>query len=159
MSFDLIRRRDPIATAMLDLRKNFDDMFGRFWSYPALSNEPLAWTPHAETFLEKGKYHLKLHLPDINPKDVKIEVTGNQLVVTGERKEEKQLQDRTYFECEVMYGNFERTFTLPEGIKAEAVEAVYDKGVLEITAPVSEKALPKKIEVKVPIELARKSAA
>lgn len=49
---------------------------------------------------------------------------------------------------EIVYGGFQRTFELPAGVQAEKLTAEYHNGVLEITAPVTEAALPRKIEIK-----------
>jgi HSP20 family protein len=145
-------RRDPFLQDLVDFRRSFDDLFSRFleptsrsWSSEQIST---AWLPPVETYIDQNKYHIRLGLAGVEPKDVNIEVHGNELYVSGERKRENQVSDEKYMHREFSYGSFQRVVPLPEGIDNDKVEANYNNGVLEITAPLSQKALPRRIEVK-----------
>ena len=102
---------------------------------------------------------LRLDVPGIDPKDPEsIEVTVDRgiLSVTVKRNEERTGTDR-FFVRERRMGTFTRRMRLPENLNADAVEASYDKGVLEVRIPVLEQAKPRKIEVRqadAPTELA-----
>ena len=93
---------------------------------------------------------LRLDVPGIDPKDPEsIEVTVDRgiLSVTAKRHEERTGTDR-FFVRERRMGTFTRRMRLPENLNADAVEASYDKGVLEVRIPVLEQAKPRKIEVR-----------
>jgi HSP20 family protein len=120
---------------------------GREWA--GTSEAPL-WTgysPLMESYVEGKTLHIKADLPGIDPKDVEIVVEGRQLTLKGERKAEQETQNGNYFQREVRYGRFARTFPLPEGVKAEDIQAAYRNGVLEISVPLQESLVAKQIPV------------
>ena len=84
-------------------------------------------------------------LPGIDPKDVHVDLHQNVLTITGERtlNEEKSEQHVS----EIGYGRFERSFTLPDNVASEKVNAHFENGMLELTLPVSEAAKPRRIEI------------
>ncbi len=93
---------------------------------------------------------LRLDVPGIDPKDPEsIEVTVDRgiLSVTVKRHEERTGTDK-FFVRERRMGTFTRRMRLPENLNADAVQASYDKGVLEVRIPVLEQAKPRKIEVR-----------
>lgn len=151
MAFGSLLRRDsdPWFRELMDIRKTFDELFGRAFSRPSegwLTEG--TWAPPVESYVEKGTLHVRMPMPDIDPKDVTVEVRGNQLRVAGEARQQKEAPERNYLTREFSYQGFERVVTLPEGVKTDALTANYTKGMIEITAPVAEKAMPRKIEIK-----------
>ena len=76
----------------------------------------------------------------INYYDEKIRDYNNQLNVISE-----EIKREDYLLNEVSYGSFERTLTLPEGVKADNVHASYKNGILEVTMPAEKAALPRKV--------------
>ena len=90
---------------------------------------------------------IKVDLPGVNPKDVHLTFEGGYLIIEGERKRIHEVEESSILRDEVCYGAFRRSLYFPEGIKADQIKAKYHDGVLEITAPLDEKLLPKKIEV------------
>jgi HSP20 family protein len=105
--------------------------------------------PPVESFRQNGSFVVKMDIPGVDPKDVHLSVEEGCLSVEGERKRPAGVEESTVWEEDVCYGPFRRTLHIPQGIKAEQIEAKYHDGILEITAPVEEKYLPKKIEVQV----------
>jgi len=79
-------------------------------------------------------------------------VEDNQLTLKGERKAEQEQQNGNRLAQEVQYGAFARTFTLPEGVMAEELQARYHNGVLEMTVPLPAAKLPKKVPVQIKSE-------
>jgi HSP20 family protein len=75
-------------------------------------------------------------------------VSGNRLTVAGKREEEKKHETETYFSYERSYGTFTRSFTLPEGIESDKVQASLKDGVLSILVPKKPEAQPKKVAIK-----------
>ena len=102
-----------------------------------------AWVDNNEK-----KYHLSIAIPGMDLKDLQIDLQGNNLTVSGEHKSEGEKKDANYLEREFSLGRFERLITLPEGVDTEKLSAEYNNGVLEISAPLSASALPKRIEIK-----------
>lgn len=100
-----------------------------------------AWAPEVEVFTRNGNLVVRADLPGLTEKDVTVEVADNLLTITGERKQEKEVGDESYFACERTYGTFTRTIALPEGAKHAETKAIFKNGVLEVTMPV-----PKAVE-------------
>lgn len=154
-------RRDPFLQDLLDFRRSFDDVFQRIFASPYGEwgrEAPTAWMPPIELYTEKDKIHARAALPGVKPEDVNVQVHHNQLTISGERKQEKEVKEEQFLQREMSYGRFERTITLPEGVNTDKVEASYHDGVLDITLPLAEKAMPRRIEVK-PGEPGKKLAA
>lgn len=110
--------------------------------------------PTADVFARNGDMVVRIDLPGVDPKDIKVKLEEDELVVMGERKADKEIKEEGYYRKESTYGIFERHMTLPKGIKESEIKAEYDNGVLEISIPKTPKAetLPKakEIPVKVP---------
>jgi HSP20 family protein len=114
-----------------------------------------------EAYVDKEgkKYVCRVTLPGVEPKDVQVHAQGNLLTIHGERKFTRNVKEVEFVEQEVTYGVFERTLTLPEGVVIDKLMAEYVNGVLEITAPVTAGALPRKIEIKMAAPLVKQIAA
>ncbi len=107
------------------------------------------WRPRIDVMEHADSFVIKAELPGVNRNDVKITVRENILTIKGEKKQEKEEKDKSYHRVERSYGSFERSFTLPSGVKNDKIDATYKDGVLTITLPKVEEAKPKEIEVKV----------
>ena len=107
------------------------------------------FTPPVEVCTDRNRnnYCIRVALPGVKPDEVNLEVHGNTLAISGERKFEDQREENEYLQREFSYGRFERTITLPEGVDTNNVRANFDNGMLEITAPISESARPRRIQV------------
>ena len=106
------------------------------------------WLPAAEGRIEDGAYVIQLAMPGVDPKDVQVSWMNNVLTIKGERKADHDTTGKDYFVRELAYGEFQRTFELPEGIDVTRVEAKYANGMLEVKVPAPHVATPKMIEVK-----------
>jgi HSP20 family protein len=114
--------------------------------------------PPIETWIdaEDKRFHLTMPLPGIKPQALNITLQGNRLTFSGEQKEEEDNSKKSYLEREYSYQHFVRTITLPNGVEGDKLTAELNDGILELTAPIADSALPKKIEIK---DAAAKSAA
>ena len=146
------------------LRHEIDDLFNRFFELgggwmPGLLRERVF--PTLESFYKEGKFVVRAELPGIDPKDVDISVVGNQLIIKGERKIEKDIKEKDYIMMEHAYGSFMRSITLPEGVDTTKVHAKYHDGVVDLTMPCAEAIAPKKITIEIgsPEEKVFKKAA
>jgi HSP20 family protein len=113
---------------------------------------PAGWSatlnaPSCDVKEADGHYLVAMDIPGMNKDDIKIELADNRLSVSGERKEEKEEKKKGTFRSERFYGSFERTFTLPEGVKSENIATEYKDGVLRIAIPKTEASKPKQIKV------------
>jgi HSP20 family protein len=149
-----LARRESTLDDLFDFRRNFDNIFNRvlggFTSTGERSARTLVAVPPIEAWVdkEKKKYHVSIAVPGMDPKDLQVDLQGNNLTVSGEHQADEEKKEADYLQREFAYGRFERTVVLPEGVDTRNLTAEYNNGVLEITAPLSENALPKRIEVK-----------
>lgn len=161
--------RDNFLSDLFEFRRDFDDIFNQMLSLKPSLREQLSvdapyslvpFVPAVEAYVDKEakKYICHVSLPGIEPKDIEINLQGNLLRIKGEKKITKTLKEVEVKHSEFVYGSFERTLTLPEGVASDKLVAEFRNGVLEITAPVAVAALPRKIEVKT-VPLAKQAAA
>jgi len=107
------------------------------------------FAPSIEVREEADKFTLHADLPGLKKEDFNISVQGNQLILKGERKSEKESKEKGYFYSERYYGAFSRAFEFPTEIETDKVKAAYKDGVLELTLPKAESAKPKQIQIEV----------
>ena len=108
-----------------------------------------SFAPAVDVYEDEHNVALKIEVPGIDEKDIDIRVENNLLTVHGERKIEKEEKEENFRRVERQYGSFTRTFTLPNTVDTENVQANYDKGVLKINLPKKAEAKPKQIKVNV----------
>jgi HSP20 family protein len=137
------------------MERRMEDLFDRFFGerFPSLweAERPFwrgeGWLPAVESRIENGELIVKADLPGIDPKEVSISVTGNQLTIEGERKHEEKEEKKDYFYRELQYGKFSRTMTLPAGVDAEKIKATYKDGVLHVRMPAPKELASKRIQI------------
>jgi len=149
-----LAKRQHTFNELFDLRSSFDHLMNRFLNHSTSTEDRSAKlmfaVPPIEAWVdnEKKEYHLSIAVPGIDPKEVQLNLHGHNLTVTGEHKSSEEKKEADYLEHEFSYDRFARTIVLPEGVEADKLTAEYKNGVLEVTAPLSESALAKKIEIK-----------
>jgi HSP20 family protein len=125
----------------------FQDAVSRLLSEPA-SGRP--WAPPVDILETENELVLKADLPDVDLKDIDIQVENGTLTFRGERKfEKREGGNQGYHRLERSYGSFVRCFSLPETVDAGQVGAAYKNGVLTISMPKQEVAKPRSIKVKI----------
>jgi len=146
-------RFNPVKD-LLEMEREFSKLFNSFGrrfldtnSKEELDN--IVWMPLADISEDKDNFSIKMDIPGIKKDDVKISFSDGQLSISGERKEEKDSKDTTFHRVERTYGKFYRSFNLPQKIRYDQIEAVFNDGQLLVTIPKSEEAKPKEIEIKV----------
>ena len=107
------------------------------------------WAPMVDITENKDAFVIKAELPGIRKEDVKVSVQDGVLTLQGERNYENTTDDDKRHRVERFYGHFSRSFTLPEHVDDENIQANYQDGVLQLTLPKQEKAKPRAIEVEV----------
>jgi len=134
------------------LRHEFDDLLERFgFERGGLFKEwqSTSLRPAMESYVDGDKFTVRVELPGVDPKDVDVKVASGVLTVRGSREEKHETKKRDFFRREFRYGSFERAISLPEGMKAEDLKATFHDGVVELTAPMPEEALPKEVKVQI----------
>jgi HSP20 family protein len=141
-------RWEPFA-GFGNFRSLFDDLFednrGRALTQPGRST----WYPAVDVLESKDSYLIRAELPGMKKEDIKIEIKEGTLVLSGERKSEQPAEGVEYRHVERVSAKFWRSFSLPDTVKHDAIEAAYKDGVLEIRVPKAEEAKPRQIEVTV----------
>jgi HSP20 family protein len=150
---NIVRSRD-VFEELFDFRRDFDGLFNRFLTGTASRGgqtlAPLATVPPIEVRIDNSdqKYHMRMALPGVDPKDVHINLQGRRLTISGAHKNQEEKKDSNYVQREFSYEQFERVIPLPEGLDTDQVNAEFDNGVLEIAIPIGASALSKPVEIK-----------
>ena len=136
------------------------DRFGGGFVFPSLRRmfdiepalrSPFAFSTPAIDMSEDDKaYKISAELPGIDAKDIDVSVSGDMLILKGEKRQEREEKDKNCHFSERSYGSFQRAFELPASVDRNKVAADFSKGVLTITLPKTAEAQrpAKKIEVK-----------
>jgi HSP20 family protein len=160
-----VKKASPAQTNVPDVWHSFrgemDRLFDRF-GFPSLRRmfdvEP-SWraassfsfsAPAIDMSEDEKAYKISAELPGIDAKDIDVSVSGDTLLLRGEKRQEKQEKDKNYHFSERAYGSFQRSFQLPPSVDRDRVAADFSKGVLTITLPKTAEAQKpqKKIEIK-----------
>jgi HSP20 family protein len=151
MTTGTITRWDPFRE-LEDFRHGLSSFFGRSLA-PRKEKDGEEWTadwsPLVDIEEDDKEYLIKAELPAVKKEDVHVSVENGVLMIRGERKMEKEETKKKYHRVERVYGNFIRSFALPEDAESDRVHAEFKDGILKVHLPKSEKAQPKPIEVKV----------
>jgi HSP20 family protein len=145
--------RENLFRDLFDFRQDFDEIFNRMLAGFPMTTEPtlrtVGFTPLADAWIDPDtkKFYLRIAVPGVDPKDVKLEVQNNALRIAGERKTIETKKEVNFLNREFTYGTFERVLPLPEGVDIDKLIAEFNHGVLEINAPLMTAALPRRIEI------------
>ncbi|MBL19708.1 MAG: molecular chaperone Hsp20 [Flavobacteriaceae bacterium] len=141
---NLIRRTsNPLFPSLLD------EFFGSDMPFSALSNR--SHVPSVNISETDTNFELALAAPGKTRKDFNVELDDHVLTVSSESKHEDESKMDQYTRREYRYDNFQRSFRLPETVDTAGIKAKYDNGILTISLPKHEEAIPepkKQIEIK-----------
>jgi len=143
-----IARFEPFrgfSTVQDQVNRLFNDTFRTQGEDSALTT----WAPAVDIYETPNELVVKADLPDVNEKDIDIRVENNLLTIRGERKFEKSVSEDNYLRVKRTYGSFSRSFSLPNTVNAEAIQAEYKNGVLTVTLPKREESKPRQVKVTV----------
>ncbi|MBX3279944.1 MAG: Hsp20/alpha crystallin family protein [Acidobacteria bacterium] len=107
------------------------------------------WTPPVDIFEADGGIVLKVELPEVNQNDIDIRIDGQRLIISGRREPDPAVPGDRYYRVERRYGRFARSFTLPDAVDRDRIEASYNGGVLKLAMPRRAEKQPRTISVKV----------
>ncbi len=155
-----IKQPTPLASAIPDIlqifRTEMDRLVDRFTTpfgiapLSALRSDPAFRIPNPAVDIteDDASFKFTAELPGLTEKDVQVSLAGNTLVIKGEKLQEREEKDKGVHLSERAYGEFQRSFLLPEGADGERIDARFANGVLTLIVPKTAQAAPKKIEVK-----------
>jgi HSP20 family protein len=129
----------PIFGLRREIDRLFDDTFVR---------DGYSWSPAVDIKETNNELRLDLELPGLKPEDVEITADNGLLTIRGEKKgERKEGEDNRYHLVERSYGSFMRSFTLPQGVDENQIQAEFNNGILSIRIPKTALPQPKKIQI------------
>jgi HSP20 family protein len=131
----LSRRTERVPSVFEDLFKPWNEWFdnGGFWG--RVMN-----VPAVNIIEDKNAYQVSLAVPGMKKEDFKIDVDGNMLTISSEKQENREEKEKKFTRKEYSYSSFSRSFTLPEEVNQEKINASYEDGVLKISLPCKEEA-------------------
>ncbi|HEX4441208.1 MAG TPA: Hsp20/alpha crystallin family protein [Thermoanaerobaculia bacterium] len=106
-----------------------------------------AWVPPVDIAEDKDRILITAELPGFQDNEISIQTENGMLSISGERKFERDNTDRNYHRVERSYGQFVRSFSLPNNVDRERIQATFRDGLLEIDLPKREDAKPRQIPV------------
>jgi HSP20 family protein len=138
------------ARELDSFQQEVNRLFGTFFDSQAGAGtvrRARRWVPAVDLVEREDHYVLRADLPGITEEDVKIEVEDDVLTVSGERKSEHEETRDGYRRFERVFGSFSRTLRLPEGVDADAIQADFDNGVLEVRIPKPQEREPHRVAI------------
>ncbi|TAE84367.1 MAG: Hsp20/alpha crystallin family protein [Bacteroidetes bacterium] len=96
------------------------------------------FTPRVDVLEKSASFELHVSLPGLSKDQINVDVNKNQLTISGERKAIEVKEGERFHLNESYYGKFSRTFTLPENVNKDAVEASFEHGILTVSLPKTE---------------------
>ncbi|MGZ6480281.1 MAG: Hsp20/alpha crystallin family protein [Bdellovibrionales bacterium] len=141
-------RMEEPARLLTRLQNDFERLFRDFSeTRPSTAFATEEFYPTCELNENKSSYIMKFDMPGVKKDDVKIELDGNQLTVSAERREEKKSEDHRSRYSEISYGSYQRSFTLPSAVDDKKVDAKFENGELTLTMPKIESSKAKQIAI------------
>jgi len=144
--------RSPNGSALWDnlftTRRELDRVLDRFVTGDA-PTAATVWAPVVDIRETADEIRVLAELPGLEPEHVDVSIENNVLTIAGEKKHEVEegKEDGAFHLIERRYGRFERSFTLPRTVDADAISARFENGVLTVTLPKAEAAKPRRVQV------------
>lgn len=149
----LERFADEIDSVFTDFglgRSWLTPRFGRGWfGRPTYAGVQM-WSPAIEVHQQSNELVIRAELPGIKKNDVNVDVSDDEITISGERRQEQETERGGVYRSERRYGSFSRTIPLPEGAIGDQAKATFKDGVLEIRvpAPPEQVARGRRLEIK-----------
>ncbi len=147
MADKFLSRWEPFRD-MLSLRADMDRLFKSLFGEIPEEREGF-WAPVLDIEEDSDNIMVRAEIPGMKKEDIKVSVRNNVLTISGERKQEKEMKNKTYHRVERYYGKFRRTITLPSEVETDQIKASYKDGVLMVTLPKPESKKPQQIDVEI----------
>jgi HSP20 family protein len=141
-----VLRWDPFQD-LLSLQDEMNRVFDRAAGRSTRDQAMRAWAPALDIAERRDAYLVAVELPGVNPDDIDVTLENNLLTIQGERRQAQDSSEQRFHRIERAYGTFRRSVSLPSSVQADAIQASYDNGVLQLLVPKAEQAKPKKIAI------------
>lgn len=145
--FSVRRRRNggsffaPFGELQREINEAFEDVWKGFDVTPSKGERRLVdIVPTTDVAETDSEIVVTVELPGIDEKDVDVTVSENRLTIKGEKKTDREEKDKSFHMMERSYGAFQRSLALPEEADTNKADAKFDKGVLTVSIPKTEKA-------------------
>lgn len=148
MSTALSNRPRQLLRPFQALRDEFEQMFKNFstdWDEKWMASD---FNPPCDLSETPDAYQVRLDVPGLKPEDIDVQVTGDSVRISGERREEKEEKEKTYHRVERRCGSFCELLHLPGAVNEDKVQAEFHDGVLTVTLPKSEATKTRTVKVK-----------
>ena len=146
--FDEVERmRDRIMRRAYDIFTSNGGLFGKDTEDWMQGERELVWRPAIELTEKDDEYRLELGAPGVDPKNIDIEVTPEDILIRADVHHEHRKEEGDVYACEFAHGNLFRSIHLPKKIDPEKVKAEFKNGLLSLNAPVAEEARAKKVTI------------
>jgi HSP20 family protein len=145
-----LARWDPFQD-LLAIQDEMNQVFGRALGRgdrAAGERATRAWAPALDIAERTDAYVVTVEVPGIEPEQLEITLEDGVLTISGERRFEAETKEQQYHRVERSYGAFRRSITLPARVKADAIDASFEDGLLQVVVPKAEEAKPRRIEVR-----------
>ena len=127
------------------MRDQMDRLMGSF--FRGDTSQKGLMVPELDVSETDDEILVKADLPGVDEKDLSVSLSGTNLLIKGEKKEEKEEKGKHFHRIERSFGSFQRTIALPVAVDSSRIKAEYNKGVLEIHLPKKPEAKPQQIPV------------
>jgi HSP20 family protein len=145
-------RWEPVAE-LNTIQNEMNRLFNTYFDQPNQTGRGNGtmrrWMPPMDLVETGDHYVLRADLPGLSDGDVNLQLEDNVLTLSGERKAEHEGRQEGYYRLERAFGAFSRSLTLPDGVEPDAIEAHFDRGVLEIRIPKPEQKKPRTVQITV----------
>lgn len=129
-----LTRFDPFSElARLDPFRGFDEVFNQSLMGPRLRTGGM--TPRMDVSETDKEYVVKAEVPGVKKEDIKVNVDGNQVSISAQTQQESEQKTETMLCTERSWGQYYRSFTLPQAVDDSKAKAEYHDGILELTLP------------------------
>ncbi|MFL5764292.1 MAG: Hsp20/alpha crystallin family protein [Bacteroidia bacterium] len=140
---------DGLSNNPMIYQSPFQGLMENFFNDNFFRREYASFVPAINISEETDKFNLELSAPGFEKNDFKIELNKGVLSVSGEHKAEKENTEKNFTRKEFNYGSFQRSFTLPEEVNEELIDAKYENGILKLTLPKKEEKIKNSREIRV----------
>ena len=127
-------RWEPFS-GMDEMLNRFPSLFARFPRYVGSGDANYDWSPAVDISETGEEFLIRAALPAVKKEDVKVTVENGMLTLSGERNQTEELKDEKFYKVESFYGNFSRSFALPEYVNEKGISADAKDGVLTVHIP------------------------
>ena len=139
------RPRRYVSGVPFDVDRVFDNLMWN-WASP-VSHPSFDWNPSIDVSESDEEIVVNAEIPGVGLEDIDISIDGNNLIISGEKKQESEEKDRNCYCVERSYGLFRRSLALPSGVDVENIKASSRNGVLSVRVPKSNDRKSRKIEI------------